>query len=350
MRLQEILTRGVVTISPDDAAEAAWLQMRRKRIRHLVVTEGAKLVGVVSDRDLGGIHGAALRRDRTVRELMTTSPAIATPTMTLRQAANLMRGRLIGSLPIVEDERVVGIVTATDVLDELGRGATRPTVRAQRKAVRVPPASARKAAAKKRSRTRRRSAAGPRSFPSGADDVPRAGNAFGHVIAESRERARTPDSAARAPMAAPTRKGARRTGARSSPEEIPAFIRSAGVDLDASDTAYLRRKLGRKLGKFAPSLQRVSVRMEDVNGPKGGIDVVCRIKVTLRGLPSAVVESRGQSAQAAMDDALARIESAVRKALQRRRMKPRMARVRSERAKETSWDRPGKAGAVQHPW
>ncbi|MGH8279176.1 MAG: CBS domain-containing protein [Gammaproteobacteria bacterium] len=126
MRLQEILTTPVIAVQPGDAAESAWTRMREARIRHLVVTERGRVVGVVSDRDLGGNQGAAVRRGRKVAELMTRSPAVAAPTMTLRQAANLMRGRLIGSLPVVLDGRLVGIVTASDVLEELGRGSSRP--------------------------------------------------------------------------------------------------------------------------------------------------------------------------------------------------------------------------------
>lgn len=148
MRLQEIMNTEVVTIGPDDAASTAWARMQRKRIRHLVVTRGTRLLGVLSERDLGGRDGNVVRRGRTVRELMTRQVASATPGMTLRQAANLMRGRRVGSLPVMEGGRVVGIVTATDVLDELGRGSSRPAVRAQRRSMRLPPVATRRKAAK----------------------------------------------------------------------------------------------------------------------------------------------------------------------------------------------------------
>lgn len=104
--------------------------------------------------------------------------------------------------------------------------------------------------------------------------------------------------------------------------QIPAHIRAAEGDLGALDRAYIRRKLGRRLGKFAGSIERVSVRTQDVNGPRGGVDRVCRIKVILSGLPSVVFESRDASLNAAVDGALAGVERAVRRALQRRRMKP----------------------------
>jgi len=160
MRLQEIMSTDVVTIGPNESAESTWQLMQRHRIRHLLVIEGRRLVGVLSERDLGGRKGSELRKGRTVRELMTAHTTTATPTTTLRQAANLMRGQLIGSLPILDDGKIVGIVTATDVLDELGRGSTRPTVRAQRQSMRMPPASAREAIAKRANTAKRRQHAG----------------------------------------------------------------------------------------------------------------------------------------------------------------------------------------------
>src|SRR5690606_29955279 len=149
VRVQEIMTTPVVTIGPDEPASQAWSRMQKHRIRHLVVTDGPGLLGGISDRDLGRRGGARARRHRTERDLMTVGAATVAPDATLRQAANLMRGRLVGSLPVVEDERVVGIITATDVLDELGRGSTRPAVQAQRQSMRLPPAGARSATRKK---------------------------------------------------------------------------------------------------------------------------------------------------------------------------------------------------------
>lgn len=335
MRLQEIMSTDVVTIGPDETASTAWSLMNRKRIRHLLVTEDGRLVGVISDRDLGGAGGGALRRGKTVRDLMTTRTASAKPTTTLRQAANLMRGRLIGSLPVLENGRIVGIVTATDVLEELGRGSSRPDTRAQRQSMRLPPASARRAtakrvvAAKRKQRAKRAQRASKTAAKSAARDGQPAAITGRITPTLGRDRHREPDSTKRVPLPERIPRAAKRAVGRSPAEYTPAYIRATASEVDEVDKEYLRRKLGRKLGKFASSIERTSVRLDDVNGPKGGIDKRCRIKVVLSGLPSVLIEEQHHSMQAAMDGAVARTERAVRQALQRRRdqaVKPRRAR------------------------
>ena len=137
-----------------------------------------------------------------------------------------------------------------------------------------------------------------------------------------RARPRKPDSRKRSPLPSRLPKASKRAGSTEA-SRIPAHIRAAQGELGSSDRDYIRRKLGTKLGKFASSIERVSVRIEDVNGPRGGVDQLCRIKVVLRGLSSVVFESRDASLNAAVDGALSGVERAVRRTLQRRRMKPR---------------------------
>jgi len=111
-------------------------------------------------------------------------------------------------------------------------------------------------------------------------------------------------------------------GGSTDARRIHAHIRSTQGDLGAYGRAYIRHKLGARIGKFASAIQRVSVRTEDLNGPRGGVDQVCRIKVVLSGLPTVVFEHRDASLNAAIDGALAGVERAVRRTMQRKRTKP----------------------------
>jgi hypothetical protein len=101
----------------------------------------------------------------------------------------------------------------------------------------------------------------------------------------------------------------------------PAHIRVLGVEMEDHDRDNIARKLGMKLGKFAPAIERITVRLSDANGPKGGRDQICQIKVVLSGLPSIVVEERTSTRSNAIDSAMKATALAVRRRVQRRRLK-----------------------------
>lgn len=125
MRLQDVMTAKVRTITPTTPADDAWSAMRLHGIHHLVVTKDDRVIGILSDRDAGSHRGAALRATKTVGELMTAPAVTAPPAMTIKQAANVMRGRSIGCLVVIESGRPVGIVTVSDLLEVVGRGRDR---------------------------------------------------------------------------------------------------------------------------------------------------------------------------------------------------------------------------------
>lgn len=130
-----------------------------------------------------------------------------------------------------------------------------------------------------------------------------------------------PGGARRAPLPRQRPRATKQPSAAGDGAQPLAHVRTIGVNLDAEHRAYIRRKLGMKLGKFGAEIERISVRVEDVNGPRGGVDQRCRIKVVLRGLPSVFVERERDSAEVAIDEGIAAARHAVQNSLKRRQTK-----------------------------
>ncbi len=135
MRVYEVMSKDVETVKPAVHASEAKTRMRHRKIHHLVVTQGAQLQGIVSDRDLGGAKLPKALGEWTVGDLMT-SPVVTVTTRTpIRRAAALMKGRSIGSLVVTSaNGKVAGIVTVADLLDWIARQPEHVSNRALRKA------------------------------------------------------------------------------------------------------------------------------------------------------------------------------------------------------------------------
>jgi hypothetical protein len=103
-------------------------------------------------------------------------------------------------------------------------------------------------------------------------------------------------------------------------------VRTAGVEIDADAIADARRRLARKLGRFARRIERLTLRYEDVS-PRGGAEIICRVKVVLTGLRSVVFEARGPDDRTASILAFDGVARAVKKALVRARSHERAMRA-----------------------
>jgi CBS domain-containing protein len=133
MRVSDLMTREVATLQRNDKLSIADNVMRLGRIRHMpVIDEDGQLVGIVSQRDLFrgalvkafGYGSTAQKRVMdtiVVKEVMATELQTATPEMSLKDAARVMSEKKIGCLPVVEDGKLVGIVTEGDFVAFLAK-------------------------------------------------------------------------------------------------------------------------------------------------------------------------------------------------------------------------------------
>lgn len=117
MRIHDVMSKNVVSVAPTTEIAVARERLRTEEIDHLVVVEGKRVVGVVSGRDI-----LRVRDGRPVSEVMSRTVATIAPQATMRRAAGIMRGRAVGCLPVIDDGRLVGIVTTSDLLTALAKG------------------------------------------------------------------------------------------------------------------------------------------------------------------------------------------------------------------------------------
>lgn len=132
IRLQDIMSTELFTIEYDEPAERAYESLRQRNVHHLLVVDGKRLLGVITHRDLGGAKGRSLREGKLVTDLMESKAICADARMTIREAARKMRHRAIGCLPVTRDDKLVGIITVSDLLDLIGRGVEKVQVRSER--------------------------------------------------------------------------------------------------------------------------------------------------------------------------------------------------------------------------
>jgi acetoin utilization protein AcuB len=122
----DAMTPGPVTVTPEATVAAALAAMRRGRFRHLPVVAGRELVGVVAHGDLETPPGAPAEAaetlaDRPVAEVMSEDPVTVWPDEPVEVAARLLVEHTIGCLPVTSDDRLVGILTESDLFHVLLR-------------------------------------------------------------------------------------------------------------------------------------------------------------------------------------------------------------------------------------
>lgn len=116
-----------ISITSEDSLESAINLLNKHNIRELPVVEHGKLIGIVTDRDLREVTPSyPIFRDRQeirhylqklkVSSAMTVDPLVVSPGTPLVEAARLLTNYRIGSLPVVQDSELVGIISVTDFL------------------------------------------------------------------------------------------------------------------------------------------------------------------------------------------------------------------------------------------
>jgi CBS domain-containing protein len=120
-QLLESKRHGVVSVQPDTSVLDALKVMAEKEIGAVLVLDGERLAGILSERDYARkvvLQGKA-SRDTPVREIMTEKVVCVRPEQTVEDCMGLMTDRRIRHLPVLNHKKVIGIISIGDVVKEM---------------------------------------------------------------------------------------------------------------------------------------------------------------------------------------------------------------------------------------
>ncbi len=125
--ISSIMTREVVTLNLEDSLYSAEKRMKKNHIRHMPVVNDGKIIGLISLSDLQrvsfidaygkeGTEDTPIYNMLDIRDLMIKKPLTASPQTTILEVSKLLASKEFHSLPVVEENELVGIITTTDLL------------------------------------------------------------------------------------------------------------------------------------------------------------------------------------------------------------------------------------------
>jgi CBS domain-containing protein len=127
--VKDIMSKNVVTITADKTVFEAADLMATKGISCLIISQDETPTGIVTERDVvRRIVAKKLPYDTKISEIMTTKLVTVEPELSIKEAARLMSNNKIRRLPVVEQNKIVGIVGASDFIHNLGKKSMREEI------------------------------------------------------------------------------------------------------------------------------------------------------------------------------------------------------------------------------
>ena len=128
MNVSDLMTKAAVTDAADDTLAEAAAKMRQQQTGSLLVMEGDRLAGIVTERDVLKVVGAGQDpKSVSLRDVMTTDVVTIEPDTSVRDAAQIMFDKWFRHLPVTSaDGDVVGVISLRDLLSLVARGMDDP--------------------------------------------------------------------------------------------------------------------------------------------------------------------------------------------------------------------------------